>query len=72
MNALRTRSAARWLFPVACAIAAGLGAVVFSASGADDSVEMDVLPLKQVADVPLGGRPTRLDYASVDADRHLL
>ncbi|WP_341319570.1 hypothetical protein WN982_39740 [Paraburkholderia sp. IMGN_8] len=33
---------------------------------------MGGLPLKQVADVPLGGRPTRLDYASFDPDRHLL
>lgn len=45
---------------------------MFSASGADDGVEMGGLPLKQVADVPLGGRPTRLDYASFDPDRHLL
>jgi DNA-binding beta-propeller fold protein YncE len=30
------------------------------------------LHLKAIADVPLGGRPTRLDYASVDADRRLL
>lgn len=28
--------------------------------------------MKQVADVPLGGRPTRLDYASFEPDRHLL
>lgn len=33
---------------------------------------MGGLPLKQVADVPLGGRPTRLDYASLDPARHLL
>jgi YVTN family beta-propeller protein len=30
------------------------------------------LPLKTLMDVPLGGRATRLDYASVDADRQLL
>jgi DNA-binding beta-propeller fold protein YncE len=30
------------------------------------------LRLKTLMDVPLGGRATRLDYASVDADRHLL
>lgn len=30
------------------------------------------LPLQQIADVPLGGNTTRLDYASYDADRHLL
>ncbi len=30
------------------------------------------LPLMPVVDVPLGGNTTRLDYASFDADRHLL
>jgi YVTN family beta-propeller protein len=30
------------------------------------------LPLKVVADIPLGGNPTRLDYASLDTSRHLL
>jgi YVTN family beta-propeller protein len=30
------------------------------------------LPLKTVADYPLGGNTTRLDYASLDAARHLL
>jgi YVTN family beta-propeller protein len=72
MNALWTRPAARWLLSVACVIAAALGGVVFSASGADDGLEMGGLPLKQLTDVPLGGRPTRLDYASLDPDRHLL
>src|SRR4029079_12528031 len=30
------------------------------------------VPLQPVADIPLGGNTTRLDYASLDADRHLL
>jgi DNA-binding beta-propeller fold protein YncE len=30
------------------------------------------LPLQPVADIPLGGSTTRLDYTSLDADRHLL
>ena len=30
------------------------------------------LPLRHVADVPLGGHTTRLDYESIDASRHLL
>jgi DNA-binding beta-propeller fold protein YncE len=30
------------------------------------------LPLKSIADVPLGGRTTRWDYESLDAARHLL
>jgi YVTN family beta-propeller protein len=72
VNTLWSRPAVRWLLPVACAIAAALGAVAFSASGADDGIEMGGLPLERVADVPLGGRPTRLDYASFDADRHLM
>jgi YVTN family beta-propeller protein len=72
MNALWTRPAARCVLSVACAIAAALGGVMFSASGAGDGLEMGGLPLKQLADVPLGGRPTRLDYASLDPDRHLL
>lgn len=31
-----------------------------------------LLPLKPVADIPLGGHTTRLDYESLDAARHLL
>jgi DNA-binding beta-propeller fold protein YncE len=30
------------------------------------------LPLKTVADIPLGGHATRMDYASLDGPRHLL
>ncbi|CAB3810675.1 YncE family protein [Paraburkholderia fynbosensis] len=30
------------------------------------------LPLREVADVPLGGKTTRFDYESVDSSRHLL
>jgi len=30
------------------------------------------VPLQAVADIPLGGTTTRLDYASIDAARHLL
>ena len=37
------------------------------ASGATPS-----LPVRPIADVPLGGNPTRLDYQSLDASRHLL
>ncbi|MGE8165340.1 YncE family protein [Paraburkholderia sp. NPDC080076] len=72
MNALWTRPAARWLLSVACAIVAALGGVAFPASGADNGLEMGGLPLRQLADVPLGGRPTRLDYESFDPERHLL
>jgi DNA-binding beta-propeller fold protein YncE len=72
MDAPHTRAAARWLIPVACAVAVAVGVIVFPASGSDDSFEPANLPLKQVADVSLGGRPTRLDYASLDPTRHLL
>jgi YVTN family beta-propeller protein len=30
------------------------------------------VPLHKIADIPLGGRPTRLDYVSFDPGRHLL
>jgi YVTN family beta-propeller protein len=30
------------------------------------------LPLARIADIPMGGRATRLDYASLDAKQHLL
>jgi YVTN family beta-propeller protein len=32
----------------------------------------EAVPLEKIADVPLGGRTTRLDYASLDPSRHLL
>ena len=46
-----------------------LGAVLPSVSMAAPAGN---LPLATVADVPLPGRPTRWDYASLDPDRHLL
>jgi len=49
-----------------------LGASTYFASGTNDDAASGDLPLKQVADVPLGGRSTRLDYASLDPVRHLL
>ncbi len=45
------------------------GAFAPVAPGRDDARR---LPLKLVAEVPLGGRTTRLDYASLDSSRHLL
>jgi DNA-binding beta-propeller fold protein YncE len=39
-------------------------------AGTSDSVPP--LSLRAVADIPLGGHSTRLDYASIDAARHLL
>jgi len=36
------------------------------------AINSPALPLQVVADVPLGGNTTRLDYESIDAGRHLL
>jgi len=49
-------------------------AVLFLAAdvGASPSAAAPPLQLQSVADVPLGGHPTRLDYASLDVGRHLL
>ena len=41
-------------------------------AGAAPNAAAPPLQLQSIADVPLGGHPTRLDYASLDAGRHLL
>jgi YVTN family beta-propeller protein len=48
--------------------------ITASASGAAraESSPAAAVPLEKVSDVPLGGRTTRLDYASLDPGRHLL
>jgi DNA-binding beta-propeller fold protein YncE len=43
-----------------------------AAVAANSAAPTPPLRLKTLLDVPLGGRATRLDYASVDADHHLL
>jgi YVTN family beta-propeller protein len=48
-----------------------LGALFLSATTAAAG-DAAPLPLKQVADVPLSGKPTRLDYQSLDPTTHLL
>jgi len=53
------------LFPYTAVFAAVL------LGGSPGALAMD-LPLQPVADVPLGGRTTRLDYESYDPNRHLL
>ncbi|MEO7208585.1 MAG: YncE family protein [Steroidobacteraceae bacterium] len=50
------------------AASAGYWAIVAGAAGATASP----LPLRTVADIPLGGNTTRLDYESLDVGRHLL
>jgi YVTN family beta-propeller protein len=72
MNTTSRRPIARWLLLTACVIAAALGSAAYFALGADDDSAPGGLPLKRVADVSLGGRPTRLDYASYDPERQLL
>src|SRR5579859_4240221 len=47
-------------------------AFLCAASACPASVATGTLPLVKVADVPLGGRTTRMDYASYDQGRHLL
>ena len=52
-----------------------MSAVTTALSGAARAEGMPVpanTPIENVADVPLGGRTTRLDYASLDSDRQLL
>jgi hypothetical protein len=55
-------------------VSGALLAVLFMASdvGASPSTAVPPLQLQVVAEIPLGGHPTRLDYASLDAGRHLL
>jgi YVTN family beta-propeller protein len=64
---MRNIVAARVLV-IATALAVGGSPAV----GADASRVAQALPLQLVVDVPLGGTPTRLDYASLDTARHLL
>ena len=51
---------------------APLAAVMAIMLYADGVVAAAGLPLQRVADIPLGGNTTRLDYESYDSDRHLL
>jgi DNA-binding beta-propeller fold protein YncE len=53
------------LFPCVAAFAVALPGGSLAAAAND-------LPLQPVADIPLGGHTTRLDYASYDPGRHLL
>ncbi len=49
-----------------------LVAVLVAATACAGPVGSNTLPLTKVADIPLGGETTRLDYASYDPGRHLL
>jgi YVTN family beta-propeller protein len=50
----------------------GVAALALSAAGIALGGTVPPLQLNTLADIPLGGHTTRLDYASVDAHRHLL
>ncbi|SAK75133.1 hypothetical protein AWB76_04859 [Caballeronia temeraria] len=52
------------------AVGVGLREVVQHAAAADQEIYR--LPLTHIADIPLPGRASRLDYESYDPDRHLL
>jgi DNA-binding beta-propeller fold protein YncE len=64
MKNAAVRFVARWLGPLALALASGAGAAVASTPA---------VPLRMVhADVALPGKPDRFDYASIDPQRRLL
>jgi YVTN family beta-propeller protein len=67
MTAVMSRLTKEWL-------AVALLAVPFLAGKAATSASAPApaLQLQSIADIPLGGHPTRLDYASLDTGRHLL
>jgi len=67
MNNMMSTSGSKRL-SLALTMLCSLGAAVAATS----STSTPPLHLKVLMDVPLGGRATRLDYASVDADRQLL
>lgn len=56
----------------ACLILGGAGLLSGKMSTAADDPSLGNLPLKHMADVPLPGHTTRLDYESYDENRHLL
>jgi len=64
-NPIARRSA--WTMAALCLL--GTATTTAVAMG---TMTADALPLTTIAEIPLGGKPTRLDYASLDARRHLL
>ena len=54
------------------ALSAIAGAFVPGPAQTAPPQHVERLPLTHVADIPLPGRPTRLDYESYDPGRHLL
>ncbi|NVH75725.1 YncE family protein [Paraburkholderia sp. JPY432] len=60
------------LYVILLVVSAAAGILVYVISPARAAQSEARLPLDHIADVPLPGRATRLDYVSHDADRHLL
>jgi YVTN family beta-propeller protein len=69
---LQTLLAMRRAFAVLILAISAVATGASCAPRTEDAVGASSLPLRKTADVPLGGRPTRLDYASFDFGRHLL
>src|SRR6266849_10204765 len=67
MTVILSRLTKRWLSVGLLATATLAGESVAAPRAATPPLQ-----LQSVADIPLGGHPTRLDYASLDAGRHLL
>lgn len=67
-----SRRKAVLLYVVLCALSVVAGAFVYRVPQAANPSGTADLPLTHVADVPLPGRSTRLDYESFDPVRHLL
>jgi hypothetical protein len=65
-------SAKRRAFVGVCGAFSLLASIGTYASRMPDASAVPTLPLKQIADVPLGGNTTRFDYESFDPTRHLL
>jgi hypothetical protein len=62
-----------WVEPWNRSMSVGILALLVTAgASAAPNVLVPPLRLKTLAEIPLGGHTTRLDYASVDARRHLL
>jgi DNA-binding beta-propeller fold protein YncE len=67
-----SRCVAVLLYLIVLVLSAGAGLLVHMVPRAAAEQATKDLPLTHVADIPLPGRASRLDYESFDPDRHLL
>jgi YVTN family beta-propeller protein len=70
--ALSSMSSTRRAVAVAALAIVTLASIPHGPAATEEAFEASNLPLKKVADVPLGGETTRFDYESFDVSRHLL